>query len=149
MAVDLCMAYMFMLVSMTLTLMQGHSGLAKAKTQRWIISTSKQAIRIKLARTVSHFYVTLTLQMFIWFDQLVISLFLMSAYFIAGELGSEHPFEFWSRRFCWNLLQSRLVLWSRSIHVHILDNMDDIVQASFRLGNIEKVRENRKPFSSH
>ena len=44
---------MLMLVSMTLTLMQGHSGSAKAKSQRWIISTSKQAISIKLATTVS------------------------------------------------------------------------------------------------
>ena len=31
MTVDVCMAYMLMLVSMTLTLMQGHSGLADEK----------------------------------------------------------------------------------------------------------------------
>ena len=31
MTVDLCMAYMLMLVSTTLTLMQGHSGSANAK----------------------------------------------------------------------------------------------------------------------
>ena len=33
MTVDLYMAYMLMLISMNLTLMQGHSGSAKAKTQ--------------------------------------------------------------------------------------------------------------------
>ena len=33
MMVDLCMAYILMLISMTLTLMQGHGGLAKAKIQ--------------------------------------------------------------------------------------------------------------------
>ena len=37
----LCMAYkyilMIMLILMTLTLMQGHSGLAKEQIQRWII----------------------------------------------------------------------------------------------------------------
>ena len=32
MSVDLCMAYMPMLISMTLTLMQGHSGLGDAGT---------------------------------------------------------------------------------------------------------------------
>ena len=48
---------MLMLVLMTLTWMQGHSGLDKAKN----ISTTKQALSIKLATTVSHFYVTLTL----------------------------------------------------------------------------------------
>ena len=46
MTVDLCMAYMLMLVSM-----QGHSGSAKAKTQ---CLTSKQATNIKLATTVGH-----------------------------------------------------------------------------------------------
>ena len=60
--VDLCMAYMLMLMLMlmTLTFMQGHSGLAKAKNQRWIILTTKQAISVKLATMVDHFYVTLT-----------------------------------------------------------------------------------------
>ena len=43
MAADVCMACMLILVSMTLTLMQGHSGSAKAKHQGWIISTTKQA----------------------------------------------------------------------------------------------------------
>ena len=40
---DLCMLYMLMLVSMTLTL-QGHSDLAEDKFQPWIISATKQAI---------------------------------------------------------------------------------------------------------
>ena len=47
---------MLMLVSMTLTLMQGHSGSAKIKIQCWIISTSKQSTSIKLATTVGHFF---------------------------------------------------------------------------------------------
>ena len=38
---------MLMLVSMTLTLMQGRSGLAKVKNQRSVISASKKAISIK------------------------------------------------------------------------------------------------------
>ena len=43
MTVDICMAYMLMDVSMTLTLMQGHIGQAKAKYQRKIITkTTKQ-----------------------------------------------------------------------------------------------------------
>ena len=33
-AIDLCMAYMFMLMLMTLTSMQGHSGSAEAKINR-------------------------------------------------------------------------------------------------------------------
>ena len=33
MKVDLCMGYILMVVSMTLTLMQGHSGLSEGKTQ--------------------------------------------------------------------------------------------------------------------
>ena len=51
------MTYILMLILMTLTLMQGHSGSAKAqaKHQRGIISTSKQAISIKLAATVGQF----------------------------------------------------------------------------------------------
>ena len=47
---------------MTLTLMQDHHGSAKAKIQCLIISTNKQATSITLARTVGHFYVTLTLK---------------------------------------------------------------------------------------
>ena len=42
-------------VSMTLTLMQGHSGSAKAKHRRRIISTTKPATSIKLSATISHF----------------------------------------------------------------------------------------------
>ena len=56
---------MLMFVSMTLTLMPGHSGSAKAKYQRCMLSATKQAISFKLATTVGHFYVTLTLQTFI------------------------------------------------------------------------------------
>ena len=55
MTVHSCMACMLMLVSMGLTLMQGHSGSATAKHQRCIISTTKQAISIKLTTTVGHF----------------------------------------------------------------------------------------------
>ena len=51
--VDLWMPYMLMLVSMTLTLLQGHSGSAKAKNQRCILLATEQAITIKLATTVS------------------------------------------------------------------------------------------------
>ena len=54
MTVDFCMAYMLM--SITLTLMQGHSGSAKAKNRHWIISTTKQAISIKLAPMVGLFF---------------------------------------------------------------------------------------------
>ena len=63
-------------LSMTLTLMQSHSGsAAKAKNHRRIISTTKQAIIIKLATMVGHiFYVTLTLKTFIWRDQFVYNL---------------------------------------------------------------------------
>ena len=43
MVVNVCMANMLMLVSMTLTLMQGHSESEKAQNQRWIISTSKRS----------------------------------------------------------------------------------------------------------
>ena len=49
------LVYMLMLVSMTLTLMLGHIGSAKAKNQRLMLSATKQAISIKLATTVGHF----------------------------------------------------------------------------------------------
>ena len=49
------MAYLLMLISMTLTLMQGHSGLAKANIQCLIILTTKQATHIKLATKVGQF----------------------------------------------------------------------------------------------
>ena len=55
MTVDLCMAYnMLMLVLMTLTLMQGHSGSAEEQIQRATISTTKQVISINLATTVGY-----------------------------------------------------------------------------------------------
>ena len=39
-----------------------HSGSANAKYQRWMLSATKQAVSIKPATTVGHFYETLTLQ---------------------------------------------------------------------------------------
>ena len=51
-----------MVVSITLTVMQGHSGSAEEHIQLWIISTTNlQAIKIKLAATVGHdkFYFSL------------------------------------------------------------------------------------------
>ena len=70
---DAIYIYMLVLVLMTLNLMHGHSGSAKAKNQRCMLSLSatKEAINIKLATMVVHFYVTLTLQMFIWLDYVV------------------------------------------------------------------------------
>ena len=50
------LSYLLMLVLVTLTLMQVHSGSAKAKSQRCILSATKQAISIKLATTVGHFF---------------------------------------------------------------------------------------------
>ena len=60
MMVDLAMAYVLTLVSMTLILMQGHSGSTKAKNQRCRelsqqLTSTKQAISIKLAETASLF----------------------------------------------------------------------------------------------
>ena len=62
MTLDLWMPYyMLMLVLMTFTLMQGHSGSAKANNQCCMLSATKQAITkyyiisIKLAKTVGHF----------------------------------------------------------------------------------------------
>ena len=68
------MPYLLMLVSITLTLMQGHSGSANAnqKNQRGMLSETKQAISITVATTVGHFYVTLILQTFIGLDHLVL-----------------------------------------------------------------------------
>ena len=67
------MAYLLMLVSMIMTLMQGHSGSTKAKIQCLIISTTKQATTVNLATTVGHlFYMTLTLKTFVWLDHLVL-----------------------------------------------------------------------------
>ena len=61
MEVYLWMAYLFftcscMLVSMTLIFIEGHNGSAEENVQRWIISTAKQLINIKLATTVGHFF---------------------------------------------------------------------------------------------
>ena len=65
---------MLMLILMTLTLMQGHSGSANAKNQCCCMpSATKQAISIKIATNAGHFYMTLTLQthIYIWLDHLV------------------------------------------------------------------------------
>ena len=46
--------YIPIVVSMTLTLTQGHSGSAEDQIQLSVISTTKKAIQIKLAATVCH-----------------------------------------------------------------------------------------------
>ena len=53
---------MLMIASRILTLMQGHSGSAEKTNQRLIMSTTMQVINVKLATTVGHFYMTLTLK---------------------------------------------------------------------------------------
>ena len=53
-AIIICLYYV-MLVSMTLTLMQGHSGSANAKNQRSMLSASKQAISISAAAVGDYF----------------------------------------------------------------------------------------------
>ena len=60
------MPFMLMLVSMTLTLVQGHSGLAKAKHQHYMLSVTKQAIRIKLTTTVGHLLGDLDLDLLLY-----------------------------------------------------------------------------------
>ena len=72
MTVDLCM---LIILSMTLTLIQWSQcvDVGNGKTN-WccMLPAAKQAIRIKLATTVFHFYVTVTLQKFtLWLDQVV------------------------------------------------------------------------------
>ena len=59
MKVDLFLTYlsthaMLLMVLMTLTLTQGHSGSAEETVELGTISTSKQAMRIQLAATVGH-----------------------------------------------------------------------------------------------
>ena len=54
MKVALCMGYIVVVVSMTLTLMQGHSGSSEGENQICIISTTKQAIQIILAAKLGH-----------------------------------------------------------------------------------------------
>ena len=70
MTIDLCMRHVFMLVSITLTLLQDHSGLAEDKNQLYIFSTIKQVIFVKLTTTAGSsrlfFYMTLTLKTLIW-----------------------------------------------------------------------------------
>ena len=55
MTVDVFMAYLLMLVSMTLALMHVHSGSAKANIHGCICSTTKQSTSIKLATLVGPF----------------------------------------------------------------------------------------------
>ena len=54
--------YVIMLISMTLTSMQGHSGLADETIQRRMIST---AVRLFVLFVLFFFYMTLTLKTFI------------------------------------------------------------------------------------
>ena len=55
-----------------LDLDESHSGSGKANIQRLIISTNKHVTSIELATPIGHFfYVTMTLQTFIWLDSLV------------------------------------------------------------------------------
>ena len=65
--------YMIMLVLVTLTLMQGHNGSAKAKNQHCMLSATKQAISMKLATKLDHLLRDLDLDCVnvIWFDRLV------------------------------------------------------------------------------
>ena len=77
MTVDLWMAYSIMLVLMTLTLMKSHSGSAKANNQRCMLPASKQAISIKLATTVGHLYMTLTLLTYVLFGLTILGFFLL------------------------------------------------------------------------
>ena len=88
MTVDLSMPYiMLMLVLMTVTLMQGHSGSAKANSQRSMLSTTEQAITIKLATTVGlfpPFYMTLTSQRFIWLYHPVLVFLLLACMYVVG-----------------------------------------------------------------
>ena len=53
--------YMRLLVLMTLTLIQGHSGLARANYQLCMLSATRQAISMELATTVSHYVCDLDL----------------------------------------------------------------------------------------
>ena len=79
-----CMS-MLVWVTLTLNLMQGHSGLAKAKNQRCMLSATKQVwISIKLATTVGHFLRDLNLDfenMYIWLVQLVFVIVVVSLIF--------------------------------------------------------------------
>ena len=78
MTVELCMAYTLILVSMTMTLMQGHSGSAEAKQTSVELSRqlTKQAISIKLYTTVGPglFLHDLDFEKCIWFDHLILAL---------------------------------------------------------------------------
>ena len=72
--------YMLMLVSMPLSLMQGHSGYVTAKIPCWIICTKNKQQALNLLQRLAILYVTVILQTFIWLDHLVyICVFLSSA----------------------------------------------------------------------
>ena len=61
-----------MLVSMTLTFMQGHSGSAQEKFSAELSrQLSEQQALTKLATTVGHFFQDLDFENVIWLDQLV------------------------------------------------------------------------------
>ena len=73
MAVDLCMAYMLIGVSITFNLMQGHTGSARYKfsVELFQQQSKQQALNLLQQTVVGHFFVTMTLQVFIWLDHLV------------------------------------------------------------------------------
>ena len=82
-----------MCMPVSMTLMLGHSGSAKAKNWHWIIWTTKQAISIKFAATVCHcdldfwkqlyLYSLTNLFVLIWFD--CFDMFLLPPYRKSGE----------------------------------------------------------------
>ena len=53
---------MLILIVMTWTLMQGHSGSVKANNERFMLSATKQAVSIKFATMVGHFLHDLDLE---------------------------------------------------------------------------------------
>ena len=83
-----------------LTLMQSHSGLAKAKIQCWIISTTKQATSIKLATTVVHFLRDLDFENVYMAWQLVTCavFFLHTSILNAVRKGTSSSASLWSSR---------------------------------------------------
>ena len=92
MTVDLCMAYLLVLILMTLTLVQGHSGSANANKSALNYLENKQATSITLATTVGHYLRDLEFENVyinnIWIDHLVIlGLFAFLFYFIGVRGG--------------------------------------------------------------
>ena len=66
-------------VSMTLTMIQGHSGSAKANNQLCMLSATNQVINVKLVTTVSLFWGVRDLDfanVYTWLDHLVLMILL-------------------------------------------------------------------------